>query len=261
MTARRSAREIPKAVSSPARASLSASEAATTRLSAGSSGFSYTAWRGSFYEKGLAPKAMLAAYAARLPTVELNNTFYRLPSEQTVRGWLAQVPPTFRFAVKAPQRISHQLRLRDCAGPIAELLSVVAPLGPQLAAVLVQLPPNLKRDDERLGGFLREWPARLPLALEFRHPSWFEGAVVDRLRSAGAALVIGDPEKPAYVAPVLATAGFTYLRLREETYTDVELGAWVERVAALGVNAFAYFKHETTAPEYASRLNQLSAER
>jgi uncharacterized protein YecE (DUF72 family) len=227
-------------------------------ICAGSSGFSYDAWKGSFYPLDQSPKKMLAAYAARLPTVELNATFYRLPTEQTVRGWQSQVPETFRFAVKAPQRISHQLRLRGCAEHVTLLQAVIAPLGAQLSSVLVQLPPNMKRDDERLAEFLAVWGQKVPLAMEFRHPSWFEPAVLDALRNTGAALCIGDPEKETYIAPLEVTAGFTFVRLRAPKYEDDQLRDWVGRLRGLGVNAFVYFKHETTAPEYAARLNELS---
>ena len=230
----------------------------TTRLRAGTSGFSYPAWRGVFYPERLPANRMLTSYAERLPTVELNNSFYRLPKEEHVLSWCSQVPESCKFAIKAPRQISNVKRRRECSEWISKLQALTALLKDQLAAVLVQLPPNMKCDVERLKTFLGEWGSAHPLAVEFRHPSWFEHEVLDALRDHGAALCLGDPEKEEAQAPFERTGEFVFMRFRGESYSEEALSQWSEKIATLGVDTYAYFKPAFRGPEFASRLLELT---
>jgi uncharacterized protein YecE (DUF72 family) len=160
----------------------------------GCSGFSYKAWSPSFYPTGLKEAGFLPYYAARLCTVELNSSFYRLPSAKSVAGWVSAVPPGFRFAVKAPQRITHQLRLKGTEEAAAEFAAVLHGFGETLGPVLFQLPPNLKLDQDRLASFLRAWPRSFKAAFEFRHESWLEASVFALLKEHNVALVTADGE-------------------------------------------------------------------
>jgi uncharacterized protein YecE (DUF72 family) len=225
----------------------------------GTSGFSFDAWRGTFYPEGLPAKGFLRHYASQLSTVELNNTFYRMPTSAALQGWRDQVPPTFRFSVKAPRRITHLSRLLNCAETLDLLVERVAVLGDQLACVLFQLPPNMKCDLPRLEAFLDTWAGRAAAAFEFRHPSWFEDpAVLALLERHRVALCIGDPEKDEREAPWVATAPFAYVRLRAPGYDDAALRSWAEKIRALqAVEAFVFFKHEVEGPDYAARLRDM----
>ena len=153
------------------------------QLHVGTSGFSYKEWKGPFYPGDLPAKAMLGFYAERLGSVEINNTFYRLPKASVLEAWCEQVPEAFRFVIKASRRITHFKRLKDAGDETAYLLRTVAALGERLGCLLFQLPPNLKLDLPRLDAFLRELPAGVPAAFEFRHPSWACAEVLDRLRA------------------------------------------------------------------------------
>ena len=217
------------------------------QLLTGTSGFSYKEWKGSFYPEKLAAREMLSYYAGRLAAVEINNTFYRMPKAELLAGWREQVPPGFRFAIKASQRITHRARLVDCQDSVDYLWQVCGALGEQLGPLLFQLPPNLKKDAPRLEAFLGCLPDGCRAAFEFRHPSWFDGEVVALLRAAGAALVAADidPEQPPLVAE---TTDWGYLRLRREEYTPEELEAWAERLRTTAwKQAFVFFKHEDGA--------------
>lgn len=219
----------------------------------GSSGFAYKNWRGVFYPSELKEPAFLDYYARRLPSVELNNSFYRMPSQSMIERWVGEVPPTFRFAVKAPQRITHRLRLRDAEEAVVEFATQLNAFGSSLAAVLFQLPPNLRSDVERLAKFLDACPKTLPCAFEFRHASWLDDNVFAVLRDHGAALCSADGE--AVDTPLLATSELGYVRLRAETYTEEALVAYAERIKAQPWKTVCvYFKHEPTAPAYASTL-------
>ena len=214
------------------------------RLSVGTSGFSYAEWKGPFYPADLAASRMLAYYAERLPSVEINNTFYRLPRRSVLEGWVAEVPESFRFAVKASQRITHQKRLRDVADETRYLIDVTQALGTRLGALLFQLPPNLKRDLERLDRFLELLPPEARAAFEFRHPSWLDPNVLDRLRARSFAWVVND-DSDAPPADFLVTAPWAYVRLRREAYPRDELAAWAARIRARELEeAFVFFKHE-----------------
>jgi uncharacterized protein YecE (DUF72 family) len=214
------------------------------RVSVGTSGFSYAEWKGPFYPADLAASGMLSYYAQRLPAVEINNTFYRLPRRSVLEGWAAQVPEPFRFAVKASQRITHLKRLKDVADETHYLLDVTQALSARLGVLLFQLPPNLKLDLERFERFLELLPAGTRAAFEFRHPSWVDPRVLERLRERACAWVVVEGEEGA--APdLLLTAPWTYLRLRRPSYTREELAAWATRLSARDLSeAFVFFKHE-----------------
>ncbi|HEU5171197.1 MAG TPA: DUF72 domain-containing protein [Gemmatimonadales bacterium] len=209
----------------------------------GTSGYAYKEWRGAFYAEKLPADAMLRAYAERLRTVEINNTFYRMPKESVVAGWAAQVPEAFRFVLKAPQRITHFARLGDDDGALDYFLRASSVLGPKLGPTLFQLPPNLKKDLPRLTAFLDRLPHRWRAAFEFRHPSWFDDEVYGALRERGAALVAAEDEEGA--TPLVPTTTWGYLRLRRPAYTGAELGEWAARIGEQPwEGAFAFFKHE-----------------
>jgi uncharacterized protein YecE (DUF72 family) len=224
----------------------------------GSSGFSYKSWKGIFYPPEVKEAAFLSYYSRKLPSVELNNTFYRMPSAQAITRWVQEVPDTFRFAVKAPQRLTHQLRLKDSAEASSEFVTALAAFGSLLGPVLFQLPPNMKADRERLARFLDNWPRALPCAFEFRHVSWLDDSVFDLLREHEVALCSADGE--AVDTPIMATARHGYVRLRRETYTEAELQIFSDRLRAQPwQSVHVYFKHEATAPEYAHTLLRLLA--
>jgi uncharacterized protein YecE (DUF72 family) len=221
----------------------------------GTSGYSYPEWKGTFYPAKMPPKQMLGFYAARLGTVEINNTFYRAPTAQLLDSWAAQVPAGFRFVLKAPQEITHVKRLRD-TGAAAALYEVAGALGDRFGAVLFQLPPNLGADVPRLAAFLAALPAGCRAAFEFRHPSWFRDDVYAMLRARNAALCLADADDELDV-PFVPTADWGYVRLRRADYTSPALAAWAARVKAQKWDeAFVFFKHEDagTGPRYAAQL-------
>ncbi len=231
---------------------------ATPTILAGASGYSYKEWRGTFYPEKFAADAMLRHYAERLPTVEINNTFYRMPKAEVVAAWAAETPPTFRFAIKASRRITHLARLKaeTAADSVAFLYKNLAELGAQRGPVLYQLPPFMKKDLARLETFLALLPADHGAAFEFRNESWFADDVYAALAKAGAALVLSEREdsKPP---PMVVTAPFGYARLRLEDYADKDLKAWAKRLLAEPWHtAYVYFMHEPTAPGYAAKLMQ-----
>ena len=211
----------------------------------GTSGYSYPEWKGNFYPEKLAAKDMLRFYAERFPTVEINNTFYRMPKEALLQGWADQVPETFTFVIKASQRITHIQRLKECGDLLTYLFRVTSTLGARLGPLLFQLPPNFKRDTDRLGEVLRLVPETIRTAWEFRHESWFADDVYHVLRARNAALCVADTEESH--TPLVATADFGYFRLRDEGYTTEDLAGWAGKVKEIGVGwgeAFVFFKHE-----------------
>ncbi|HEY2798642.1 MAG TPA: DUF72 domain-containing protein [Thermoanaerobaculia bacterium] len=225
------------------------------RVLTGTSGFSYKEWKGSFYPEDLPADEMLRYYAERLPAVEINNTFYRMPKAELLAGWSEQVPDGFRFVLKASQRITHFKRLKDVSEEVGYFLRVAATLGDRLGPILFQLPPNLKKDLPRLSDFLELLPAATRAALEFRHASWFEDDVLEVLRRRGAALCVAEDEELA--APLVATAGWGYLRLRRPDYGEAEVQAWADRVRAQAwEEAYVFFKHEDagTGPRLAAQM-------
>src|ERR1044072_1826439 len=216
-------------------------------LFVGTSGYSYKEWKGNFYPEDLPAKEMLACYAQRLPAVEINHTFYRLPQPTMVENWKAQVPQGFRFSIKATQRITHIKRLKNCAEETKYLMETAALLGERLGVVLFQLPPNSKKDAERLREFVECLPTNSRTAFEFRHASSLDEETCDLLRSKNCALVGSDTdEKP--LASIIATADWGYLRLRRTSYADDDLKMWMQRVQEQKwKDAFVFFNHEDEA--------------
>ena len=226
----------------------------------GTSGYNYPEWRGSFYPEKFPAAKMLPYYAERFSTVEINYTFYRMPSAKTIAGWVAETPPGFSFTLKASQRITHIARLREIDDSLRYFLDTAAGLGPKLGPILFQLPPNFKKDLARLGGLLALLPKGLRCAFEFRHESWFTGDVYERLRAANAALCVADTEEAT--TPLELTADWGYFRLRDQGYTAADLEEWsgtIRRLAASWRDAFVYFKHEEagTGPAFARQLEEL----
>ena len=232
-----------------------------SRVLAGASGYSFKEWRGTFYPDKCKPEEMLPYYSQRLPTVEINNTFYRMPKTTVLESWASTVPEGFRFAIKASRRITHMARIKEesSAEPLAFLYRNLACLGEKRGPVLFQLPPNLKKDLPRLEAFLALLPEGHRAAFEFRNETWFEDDVYAALRAAGAALVLSEREDNA-PPPLVETAPWGYVRLRLETYSEDDLRRWAQKLAATGWNeTFVYFMHEPTAPAYARSLMQLAA--
>jgi uncharacterized protein YecE (DUF72 family) len=228
------------------------------RVRAGTSGFGYKEWKGSFYPEDLPAARMLAYYSERLPAVEINNTFYRMPKPALLEGWAAEVPPAFRFVLKASQRITHFKRLKEAADEVAYFFGVAATLGERLGPALFQLPPNLKKDLPRLEAFLETLPQGAKAAFEFRHASWFEDDVFAALRARGAALCVAEDEDLA--TPVVATADWGYLRLRRQDYGDADVAAWADRVREQTWDeAYVFFKHEDagSGPRLAAQFLEL----
>ncbi len=209
----------------------------------GTSGFSYPEWRGTFYPTGMPTSAMLKYYGERFNTCEINNTFYRMPKKEMLARWPAQVPESFTFILKASQRITHIKRLKDVGDDVAFFYENAAALGGQLGPVLFQLPPSAKKDVARLDAFLDVIPAGRPVALEFRHESWYSADVYDVLRAHDAALCVADTDEQE--ARFVATAGWGYLRLRGTDYPADELKQWAAKVNAQDwAAAYVFFKHE-----------------
>jgi uncharacterized protein YecE (DUF72 family) len=225
------------------------------RVLAGTSGFSYKEWKGSFYPEDLPADAMLGFYAKRLPAVEINNTFYRMPKPALLQGWASEVSEDFRFVLKASQRITHHKRLKDAGSEVAYFFEVASTLGDRLGPALFQLPPNLKKDLPRLTDFLALLPESSRAAFEFRHASWFEDDVFEALRTRGAALCIAEDEELA--TPAVATAPWGYLRLRRQDYDEAAVDAWAEKIRGQAWDeAFVFFKHEDagSGPRLAAEL-------
>ncbi|HEY3664756.1 MAG TPA: DUF72 domain-containing protein [Polyangiaceae bacterium] len=221
----------------------------------GTSGFSYAEWKGRFYPEALPDAQMLRFYSERLPTVEINNTFYQMPKQETVAGWRDASPDAFLFAVKASRRITHQKKLVDVAEDVLYLFNVIDRLGSKVGPVLFQLPPFLKKDLGVLQAFLSALPTGRRAALEFRHPSWFEDDVYEALRAANVALVGGDLEDDEKSPPLVVTADFGYLRLRRMDYDPDSIAEWGARIGMQSWQAvYAYFKHEALGPMFAEAL-------
>jgi uncharacterized protein YecE (DUF72 family) len=229
-------------------------------LHVGTSGYSYKEWKGNFYPEDLPAKEMLSYYSRRLPAVEINNTFYRLPQASMVENWRDQVPESFRFSIKATQRITHIKRLKNCVEETKYLLDTASLLGERLGVVLFQLPPNSKKDAERLKDFLALLPGDKRTAFEFRHESWFDDETFELLRKNNSALVVSDTdEKP--LKEITATADWGYLRLRKTNYEEEDLASWVRLVQGQDwKDAFVFFKHEDegVGPKLAASFRSLA---
>lgn len=231
------------------------------KLYAGTSGYAYKEWRGSFYPEDLPQDRMLEHYAGRLPAVEINNTFYRMPRRSVLEGWAAQVPPGFRFVLKASRKITHFKRLSDVEDETGYLIQTAAEgLGEQAGAILFQLPPNFKADVERLDRFLASLPAPDRAAFEFRHASWFTDDTYACLEGHGTALCAAETDEEP-TPDRLRTANWGYLRLRKTAYADAEIETWVELIRQQEwERAYVFFKHEDEAagPAFAERLLELA---
>ena len=224
----------------------------TGTLYLGTSGYSYDAWKGTFYPEDLQGEHYLKHYASRFRTVELNNTFYRFPSEEALREWAGQVPADFRFAVKSNQRITHKHRLKDVEQVTHDFFERCRILGDKLGPILYQLPPQFVWNEKRLHSFLESLPREGWHAMEFRHRSWFKDDVYQALRDAGVALVRSDDGK--HDVPDIDTGTFHYVRLRRESYTEAELDTWrtwIQDKREAGAHVFVFLKHDDggTSPE------------
>jgi uncharacterized protein YecE (DUF72 family) len=225
----------------------------------GTSGYNYPEWKGHFYPATLPAAKMLPYYAERFSTVEINYTFYRMPNEKLVGGWAAATPSPFKLTLKAPRRITHDSRLRNCGELVRGFCGVAATLGDKLGALLFQLPPNAKKDLPLFDDFLAELPPRVCGAFEFRHASWLDDEVFERLAKRNLALCIADSEKMS--TPVRVTADYAYFRLRDEGYTPDDIRRWadtIRRETADCKEVFVYFKHEDggKGPEFANLLKE-----
>jgi uncharacterized protein YecE (DUF72 family) len=216
----------------------------------GTSGWSYKEWKGSFYPPKLPAHEMLRYYGSHFPTVEVNNSFYRTPSEKALLGWTEQVPEEFRFVIKASRRITHNNRLGDEDGSLDYFLRAVNPLGKRLGPTLFQLPPTFKKDLTRLQDFLGRLPRRWAAALEFRHASWFDEDVYDLLRSRDVALVaVDEDETEGKGAPLVPTTSWGYFRLRRSAYDTAALETWADRIQQQQwTEAYVFLKHEEGSP-------------
>jgi uncharacterized protein YecE (DUF72 family) len=230
-------------------------------LYVGTSGFSYPAWKGSFYPEDLPEKQMLHYYGGHFSSVEINNTFHGMPGAAALEAWGSEVPAGFKFALKAPQRITHQQRLTDADESVSYFLEIAGVLRERLGPLLFQLPPDFPKDLARLRGLLLLIPSKhYRVAFEFRHPSWFDEEVFALLRKHRAALCIAEAENGLEV-PAVATADWGYLRLRRQDYGVKELKSWLKRVREREwSDAFIYFKHEDQArgPQFAQRFQELA---
>ena len=223
----------------------------------GTSGYNYPEWKGSFYPATLPAAKMLPYYAERFATVEINYTFYRAPNEKILQGWDAATPGQFKLTLKAPKRITHDARLRDCADRVRQFLETASILGSKLGALLFQLPPNLKKDVALFDAFLDAFPPRVCAAFEFRHASWLDEEIYQRLRARNLALCVADSEKLS--TPVEVTADYAYFRLRDEGYGPADIERWarvIEERTTQCRDVYVYFKHEESGkgPEFARAL-------
>lgn len=226
---------------------------------AGTSGYSYKEWKGPFYPEKLPNTKMLGFYAEQLRTVEINNTFYRLPKAEVVARWAEQVPDNFVFVIKASQRITHRARLVDCEETVEYLWKAVSELGPHLGPVLFQLPPYFRKDVSVLRDFLAVLPQGMQPVFEFRHESWDDDEVRDVLREANAPLCAAETDDGPDL-DIQQTASWGYLRLRRSSYTEAELAAWADKIRTQPwERAFVFFKHEDegVAPKMALQLMSL----
>jgi uncharacterized protein YecE (DUF72 family) len=231
------------------------------RIRVGTSGYSYKEWKGSFYPEGLPAAKMLGYYAERFDSVEINNSFYRMPETTTVEKWAAQVPDNFTFVLKAPQRITHQKRLVGAEDDVAHLFEVGAVLGAKLGPVLFQLPPFSKKDAAKLQAFVEWLPAGRKVAFEFRHTSWCDDEIYAILRARDIPMCLSDTDESGDPDTlVIPTARWGYLRLRRTQYADADLDGWARRVEKQPWDeAYVFFKHEDEAkgPAFAADFRRL----
>ncbi len=228
----------------------------------GTSGFQYPEWKGKFYPEDLPASKMLGYYAEHFRTTEVNYSFRRIPSEKAIENWSKSTPDGFRFSFKAPQKVTHFAKLRDCEEVVNVFFEALAPMGEKLGSVLFQLPPSFKKDIGVLREFLSILPGKMRPAFEFRHESWFGEEIFDALNEANAALCVAEDEDLS--TPFVATANFGYLRPRREDYTKQDIGKWAKSIEAQREkwsDAYIYFKHEEqcVGPKYAVQMQGLLA--
>lgn len=231
------------------------------QIFAGTSGYSYKEWKGNFYPEDLPASKMLAHYASVFRTVEVNNTFYRMPNAKTLEQWRDSVPAGFRFVIKASQKITHFKRMKECDGEVDYLFRALSVLGLTLGPVLFQLPPNMKCDLERFEAFLGTLPPEPMLAFEFRHASWMDEGVYKLLRKRGAALCLAETDEES-LETMESTANWGYVRLRKTDYSDPEIEGWANRIREQKwESAWVFFKHEDEGkgPAFAKRFMEAVA--
>src|SRR6185295_11798296 len=226
----------------------------------GTSGFQYPEWKGTFYPEDLPAAKMLPFYAERFSTTEINYTFRRIPSPKTIENWCKLTPEKFKFALKAPQKITHFAKLQGCDDTLTYFYKVVSALGNRLGPILFQLPPFLRKDAALLGDFVRCFPQAMRAAFEFRHGSWFDDEIFSILKAHNVALCLSESDKLS--APLVMTADFGYLRLRREDYVQDDVRRWADVIRGNSVgwsDAFVYFKHEESGigPKLASQMMQM----
>jgi uncharacterized protein YecE (DUF72 family) len=210
----------------------------------GTSGFSYKQWKGVFYPPGLPDREMLTFYGQELPAVEINATFYRMPRKSTLNSWVGQVPTGFRFALKAPRKITHNQPLKGKDDDVNFLFETAVALGEKLGAILFQLPPYLKKDIGLFADFADRLPPGIRVAFEFRHRSWFDDNIHDIMHKKRHAWCCTDTENED-MNLFAATADWGYLRLRRLNYTEGELLEWLRKVKSQNWQAaYVFFKHE-----------------
>ncbi len=230
------------------------------KILVGTSGYGYKEWKGKFYPERISPQEMLRFYSGRFNAVEINNTFYHMPTAGVLASWAGQVPDDFVFALKAPQVITHLKRLRDVEGEIEYLFRTLPALEKKLGPVLFQFPPNFRADRPRLEDFLALLPGSIPCAFEFRHPSWLDAGILDLLRERGFSLCLADTDEHP-TQEIISTAPWGYLRLRRGDYREADLARWLERILwQKWEKVFVFFKHEEEAkgPETASRFREVA---
>lgn len=236
------------------------------KIQVGTSGYGYKEWKGIFYPEKISPKAMLAFYAERLGAVEINYTFYHLPTPGVLAAWAEQVPDDFAFALKASQVITHRKRLRQVEEETGFFFQSLSALGGKMGPVLFQFPPSFRADRAALADFLSLLPARRRCAFEFRHHSWLTPEILELLHDHGCSLCLADTDESP-VSELISTADWGYLRLRRANYSPAELAEWLARVQAQPwQSAYLFFKHdeegrEAKGPEAAIRFQQLAGAR
>ncbi|MGC2063798.1 MAG: DUF72 domain-containing protein [Thermodesulfovibrionales bacterium] len=230
------------------------------KIYTGTSGYGYKEWKGIFYPEKISPKEMLRFYSERLGAVEINNTFYHMPTAEVLDSWAEQVPADFVFALKAPQVITHFRRLRHVGEEARYLFGTLPVLGKKLGPVLFQFPESFHADLALLEAFIDLIPGAISVAFEFRNPSWLNDEILDFLRKKDCSLCIADTdENPA--GEIISTASWGYLRLRRSDYTDADLSQWMTRILSQQwKKVFVFFKHEEEAlgPKLAMRFQELA---
>lgn len=217
------------------------------RIHIGTSGFAYKEWVGSFYPQKIKSDAMLRFYAERFKTVEINNTFYRMPKPEVAAKWADETPADFIFVLKAPQKITHIKKLEGCEAEIEYFLKSSEALRSKRGPILFQLPPWMKKDLKKLEAFLKLLPSDIRSAFEFRQAGWFDEETYSVLRAYRATLAASETDEKTgdLGPPVLATTDWGYFRLRRTDYAEPDLVAWLSRIRAMAWSeAFVFFKHE-----------------